>query len=142
MFDDKVVKGLDFPLPGLSSEEHFAGLKVLGILMVALGYNLGISHREILTELLHCLDNCQVLRMVHVIFLFGRRAFSRVEIDLANNPESIVLVKNARDFNVTCLGLQIDWVLRVDMVKNHCGSEGHFDLSKCQFGIPSQFPLP
>jgi len=110
--------------------------------MVALDQDLVISALEIVSPLFHCLKNRQELPIIRVIVLFGRRAFSRVEIDWAKNPESVVLVEDAGDCEAACIGLQNDQFLRVEMLENRCFGTGFFELSKCEFGIPSPFPLP
>jgi len=97
---------------------------------------------EVVSLLFHCLDNRQELPIVHVVVLSGGRAFSKVEIDWAKNPEFVVLVKNASDCEATCIGLQNDRFLQVEMLEDWCFFKGRFELSKCEFGIPSPFPLP
>ena len=84
--------------------EQFGGFEVLEVLVVALDEDLVMGAIEIVSPLFHCLDNCQELPIVRVIVLFGRRAFSRVEIDWAKNPESIVLVEEAGHCKAGCIG--------------------------------------
>jgi len=110
--------------------------------MVALDQDLVIGALEIVSPLFHCLDNRQELPIVRVVVLFGGRAFSRVVIDWAKNPESVVLVEDAGDCEAACIGLQNDRFLRVEVLEDRCFGKGLFELSKCEFGIPSQFPLP
>jgi len=88
--------------------------------MVALNQDLLISALEIVSPLFHCLDNRQELPIVCVVVLFGRRAFSRVEIDCAKNHEYVVLVKDAGDCETACIGLQNDQFLRVEMLEDQC----------------------
>jgi hypothetical protein len=110
--------------------------------MVALDQDLVISALEIVSPLFHCLDNRQQLPSVCVIVLFGGRALSRVEIDWAKNPESVVLVDDAGDCEAASIGLQNDRFLWVEVLEDWCFGKGLFELSKCEFGIPSTFPLP
>ena len=95
-----------------------------------------------MSPLYHCPDNRQELRIVRVVVLFGGRAFSGVESDWANNPESVVLVKDDHDSEAACIGLQNDRGLGVEMLEDRCFGQGRFELSKCEFSIPSPFPLP
>jgi hypothetical protein len=81
--------------------------------MVALDQDLVISALEIVSPLFHCLDNRQELPIVRVVVLFGERAFSRVKIDWAKNPESVVLVEDAGDCEACCIGLQNDRFCRL-----------------------------
>ena len=81
MFDDIVVRGLNFRSPGLSSREHFGGLEVLEVRVVALDQDLVIGALVVVSPLFHCLDNRQELLIIRVVVLFGRRVFSGVEID-------------------------------------------------------------
>jgi hypothetical protein len=110
--------------------------------MVALDQDLVISAVEIVSPLFHCLDNRQELPIVRVVVLFAGTAFSRVEIDCAKNPESVVLVEDAGDCEAACIGLQNDRFLPVEVLEDQCFGKGLFELSKCEFGIPSPFPLP
>ena len=110
--------------------------------MVALDQDLVISALEIVSPLFHCLDNRQELPIVRVVVLSGRRSFSRGEIDWAKNPESVVLVEDASDCEAACSGLQNDQYLQVEMREDQCFGKGLFEFSKCEFGIPSPFPLP
>ena len=142
MFDDEVIRGLDFPPPGLSSGEHFGGFEILEIYVVTLDQDLLIGALEIVSPLFHFLQNGQELPMVQVIVLFGGGAFPRVKIDWAKNPESIVLVKDAGDCEAACIGLQNDRSLRGELLEDRCFGKGLFELSKCNFGIPSPFPFP
>ena len=117
-------------------------MEVLEVLVVTLDQDLVIGALEIVSPLLYCLDNHQELPILRVVVLFGRRAFSRVEIDWAKNPESVVLVKDAGDCKAACIGLQNHRFLRVEMRENQCFGKGLFEPLKCMFGIPSPFPLP
>jgi hypothetical protein len=117
-------------------------LEILEILMVALDQNLVVGALEIVSPLFHCLDNCQELPIVHVVGLFGGTVFSRVEIDWAKNPKSVVLVKDAGECEAACIGLQNDRFLRDEMLEDRCLGKGLFELLKFKFGIPSPFPLP
>jgi len=110
--------------------------------VVALDQDLVIGALEVVSPLFHCLDNRQELPIVRVIVLFGKRAFSRVEIDWAKNPESVVQVKNAGDCEATCIGQQDDRFLQVEMLDDRCYGKGLFKLPKCEFSIPSPFSLP
>jgi len=110
--------------------------------MVTLDQNLLIGMLEIVSLLIHCFDNRQTLPIVHVIVMFAGRAISRVEIDWPKDPEPIVPVKDAGDYEAACISLPNDQYLRLEMVKDRCIGEGHFELSKCDFSIPSPFPLP
>ena len=64
--------------------------------------------------------------MVLVVVLFGSRAFSGVEVDQSEDPESIKLIENAGDCKATGIGLQNDRLLRVEMLKDRC-------VTKCYF---------
>ena len=110
--------------------------------MVALDQDLVISALEIVSPLFCCLHNRQELPIVRVVVLFGGRAFSRVEIDWAKNPKSVLLVEAGSDCEVACIGLQNDWFLRAEVLEDRYFGKGLFELSKCEFGIPSPFPLP
>jgi hypothetical protein len=101
-----------------------------------------ISALEIVSPLLHCLGNCQELPIVRVVVLFGARAFSRVEIDWAKNPESLVLVGDAGDCEAACIRLQNDRFLLVEVLEDWCIGNGLFERAKCEFSIMSPFPLP
>jgi hypothetical protein len=89
----------------MSSGKHIGGLEMLEIFVVALDQDIAIGTLEIVSPWFHCLDHCQVLPIVRVVVLFGGRAFSGVEIDLAKNPESVVLVEDAGDCEAACIGL-------------------------------------
>ena len=65
--------------------------------MVALDQDVVIGALEIVSPLCHCLNDRPELPIVSDVVLFTRRAFSRVEIDWAKNPESVVVVKDAGD---------------------------------------------
>jgi len=71
--------------------------------VVALDQDLVIGALEIVSPSFHCLDNRQELPIVRVVGLFGGRAFSRVEVDWVKNPESVVLVRDAGDWQATCI---------------------------------------
>ena len=73
--------------------------------MVSLDQDLGIGALEILFPMFQCLDNRQELPIVRVIVLFGRRAYSRLQIAWAKNPESNILVKDAGVCEAACIGL-------------------------------------
>jgi hypothetical protein len=64
--------------------------------MVALYEDLVIRSLEGVAPLLHCLHDGQELPIVRVVVLFGTCAFSRVEVDRFDNPETVILVENAR----------------------------------------------
>jgi len=110
--------------------------------MVALDQDLVISALVIVSPLFHCLNNRQELPIVRVVVLFGGGGFSRVEIDWAKNAESVVLVEDAGVCEAACIGLQNDRFLRLEVQEDRCFGKGLFELSKCEFGIPSPFPLP
>jgi len=86
--------------------------------MVALDQDLVISALEVVSPLFHCLDNRQELPIVRVVVLFNAGELLRVEIDWAKNPESVVLVKDAGDWEAACIGLQNDRFLQVDMLED------------------------
>jgi hypothetical protein len=117
-------------------------LEILEILVVALDQDLVIGALEIVSPLFQCLDNCEDLPIVSVVVLFSGRVFSRVEIDWAKNPKSVVLVKDAGDCTAACIGLQNDRFLRDEMLEDRCLGKGLFELLKFKFGILSLFPLP
>jgi len=110
--------------------------------VVTLDQDLVIGALEIVSPVFHCVDNRQVLPIVPVVVLFGGGAFSRVEIDWAKNPNSVVHVEDAGDCEAACIGLQNAPFLPVQMLEDRCFGKGLFDLSKCKFVIPSPFPLP
>ena len=142
MFDDKAVREQNVHPPGLSLEEHFRGFEVLEVLVLALDQYLVIGAPEIGSPLFHCRDDRQELPILSIVVLFGRLAFSSVEIDYAKNAESVILIKDAGNCEAACIGLQNDRFLLVDMLEDRCYSKGLFELLKCEFGIPSPFPLP
>jgi len=72
-----------------------------------------------------------------VVVLFGIGAFSRVEVDRWEDPESVELIENAGDCEAAGIGRQNDQLLRVEMLEDRCVSNGLFSLPKCEFGIPS-----
>jgi hypothetical protein len=80
-------------------------LQILEILVVALDQDLVISALEMLSPFCHCLDNHQEPHMVHVVVLFGGRAFSGVEIDWAKNPRLVVLFEDAGECEAACIGV-------------------------------------
>jgi hypothetical protein len=116
-FDDKAVKGLDFRPPGLSLGEYIGGLEILEILVVALGQEPVIGALGIVSRLLHSFENRKVHPIVHVIVPFRRRAFFEVESDWVKNSESVVLVKDASNYEAACIGLQNDRFLQIIMVE-------------------------
>ena len=95
--------------------------------MVALDQDLVIGAREVVYPLFDHVDDCQELPMIRVVVLFGRRAFSRVQIDRSKDPESVVLVKDGGDCEATCIGLQHDRILQDEMLENQW--DGKFVLS-------------
>jgi hypothetical protein len=117
-------------------------LEVLGILAVTLDQDLVIGAPEMVTPLLHCLNNLQECQIVCVIVLFSGRVFSRVQIHWAKNPESVLLVEDAGDCEAAFIGLPNDLFLGVEMLQDWCACVELFELSMCEFGIPSPFPLP
>jgi hypothetical protein len=117
-------------------------LEVLQILLVALDQDLVMSTLKRVSPLSHCLDNREELKIVRVVVLFVWGALSTVEIDLGKNPESGILVEDAGDCEADCIGRQNDRFLWVEMLEDRCFGKGHYELSKCEFGIPSPFPLP
>jgi len=116
-------------------------LEILEILVVTLDQDLVIGALEMVSPLFHCIDNRQELPIIRVVVLLGAGAFSRVEIDWVKNPESVILVEDAGDCEAACVGLQNDRFLRVEMLEDRCFGKGLFEFSKCEFGIPSPFPL-
>jgi hypothetical protein len=140
MFDDKVIRGQDFRTPRLSSGEHFGGLEILEILLVTLHQDLVIGPVRIVSVLFRFLDNRKELAIVSVVGLFGGGAFLTVEIDSAKNPESVIAVEDARDGNATCIGLQNDRFLGVELLEDRGLGKGFCELSKCEFSIPNPFP--
>jgi len=110
--------------------------------VVGLDQDLVIGALEIVSPLYHCLDNRQELPIVQVVVLVGGRAFSGVEIDWVKNPKSVILVEDADDCEPAWFGLYNDWFLRVEMLDDWCFGKGLFEVSKCEFGILSPFPLP
>jgi len=109
--------------------------------MVALYENLMIRSLEVVAPLLHSLYARQELPNVRVGVLFGTCAFSRVEVDRSENPETVVRVENAGYGEAACIGLQNNQLCRVEMVENWFIREGLFQLPKHKFGNPSPFPL-
>jgi len=101
-----------------------------------------IGTLKIVSPLFLCLDKCEELRIMGVVVLFGGRAFSRVDIDRAKNPVSVILVKNAGVWYAARIRLQNDQSLSAEMLEDWCGGQGHLELSICEFGIPSPLPLP
>jgi hypothetical protein len=55
--------------------------------------------------------------IVYVIVPFRRREVFEVESDWVKNSESVVLFKDASNYEATCIGLQNDWFLQVIMVE-------------------------
>ena len=109
--------------------------------MFALNEDHMIRSLEVVAPLLLSLHDGQELPMVCVVVLFGTCAFSRVEVDQSGNPENVILVENASYGETACIGLQNDWLCRIEMVENWCIGEGPFQLPKHKFGIPSPFPF-
>jgi hypothetical protein len=81
--------------------------------MVALDQDLVISGLKMVSLLFYYLDNRQEIPIVRLVLVFGARALSSIEIDWANNPESVVLVKDAGDCKPACIALRNDWFLPV-----------------------------
>ena len=111
-------------------------------MIVALDQDLVSSALEIMFPFVTCPDYWQELPIVGVIGLFGGRAILSVEIDQANNPESVALVEYAGDWDAACIGLQNDQVLQVKKLEDECLGKGHLKRMKSEFGIPSPLPLP
>jgi len=79
--------------------------------------------------------------MVCVIILFGRGAFSIVEVDRSEGSGSVFLIKDSGDRKATCIGLENDRLCRVEMLDDRCSGEGPLQLLKCEFGLTSPFPF-
>jgi hypothetical protein len=60
--------------------------------MVALYEDLMIHSLEVVAPLLHSPHDGQELLIVHVVVLFGTCAFSRVELDRSDIPETVISV--------------------------------------------------
>jgi len=84
--------------------------------MVALYENHMIRSLKVVTPLLHSLHDGQELSTIRVVVLFGTCAFSRVEVDRTENPETVILVENARYGEAACIGQQNNQRCRVKMV--------------------------
>jgi hypothetical protein len=78
--------------------EYIGGLEILEILVVALGQEPVIGALGIVFRLFHSFDNRKVHPIVHVIVPFRRRAFFEVESDWVKNSESVVLFKDASNY--------------------------------------------
>lgn len=117
-------------------------MEVLHIDMLALDQDLVIGALQIVSPLIQCFDDCYKLLIILVIVLFRQGALVRVDIDLSKQTESVILVKHAGNCDASCISLQNDQFLQVEMLQDQCVCEGHFVLSKCEISIPSPFPLP
>ena len=122
--------------------EHFEGLELLEVVVVALDQDLVIGAVEVVSLIFDCLDNRQEVKIVSLVVLFWRRAFSIVEITRGKNPESVVLVKDAGDCDAAYLGQQNDRFLPVEMLEDRCYGKGLCEVPNCKFSILSPFRLP
>jgi hypothetical protein len=84
--------------------------------VIALYQDFMIGSLEVVAPLFHSLNDRQKLPIVHIIILFGRRAFSIVEIDWSESPEFIVLVENTGNREATCISLQNPRLCRVEIL--------------------------
>jgi len=134
------VRRYNFHLPCLSSGRHFGGLEVLQILILARDPDLVIHALETVFPFVHCLNQWQLLPLVCVVVLFDSRAFSRVEIDRAKNPESVPVVKQASIYEAASIGLQNNHVLRFDMMEDWCFSKGLFRAFEIRVRHPQSIP--
>jgi len=109
--------------------------------MVALYEDIMICSLQIVAPLFHSLDDGQELPIVRVVVLFSICALSRIEVDCSENPETVILVKNAGYGEAACIGLQNNLPCQVEIVENWYIGERPLQLPKRKFGIPSPFPF-
>jgi hypothetical protein len=109
--------------------------------MVALYKDLMIRTLEVVAPWVHSLHDGQELQIVYVIVRFGTSAFSRVEVDLCENPETFLLVENAGYCQTACIGLQNNRLCRVVTVEIWYIGEAPFQHPKGKFSIMCPFPL-
>jgi len=141
VIDDEIIHIKDLHPSGLPPAEHFWCLEVLKSLIDACYEDLMIRSLEVVTPLLHVLNNGQQLQIVCVVVLFGTWAYSRVEVDLAENSETVVLVENPGYGKAASIALQNNLLCLIEMVADICISEVPFKLLKWKFGTPSPFPF-
>jgi hypothetical protein len=77
-----------------------------------------ICSRKVVAPLLHSLPDGQELLIVHVIVLFCACIFSRVEVDRFENPETVILVENAKYGRAACIGLQNNRLCWIDIAQD------------------------
>jgi len=79
--------------------------------------------------------------MVHVVVLFGRGAFWRVEVDWREDPETVKLIENASNCEAACIGLEDGWPSWVKMLEDRCSGEGRLESLNGKFRFSRAFPL-
>jgi len=84
--------------------------------MVVLYEDLMIHSLKVVAPLLHSPHDGQDFPIVSVVVLFSTFAFSRVEVDRSENPETVIPVENASHGETACIGLQNNRLCRVEMV--------------------------
>jgi hypothetical protein len=100
-----------------------------------------IRSLKVVAPFLDSLHERQELPIVRIVVLFGTCAFSTIEVDCSENPETVILVENSGCGEAACIGLPNKWLCRIEMAQSGCIEEGHLKLPKRMFGIPSRFPF-
>jgi hypothetical protein len=126
VFDNKVIGGQYLCPSSLPSGKHFGGLQIFEVLVIALHQDLMLGTFEVVSPLFHRVHDHWDLPIVRVVVLFGSAAFSGVEVERLEDPESVELIENAGDCEAAGIGLQNDWLLQVEMLEDQCVIKGLF----------------
>jgi len=96
---------------------------------------------EVVMPLLYGFHHSQDRPMVNFVVRFGTSALLRVDLNLTDNPESVIHVLNPRNCTAACISLLINRLHLIKMLQNGYISDNSFGLPEYMFGILTQFSV-